>query len=421
MKFLKPFFLFEALDLKTAKKLTKIFIDSGGKERFQEIFKGEDRIYYDFFPQEEKKESELQKKIEKELQDNGFSLVSYLDGTAKKIGDEKNIFKVQRLLIRWGLDDLKNQMNSDPERSLSKHSSKKIVISRHGIDLGGASTDRSWTSCLALKGGNSRYIPTMIEAGALIAYLIDADDLNINKPLARIKINPFINPQDPSKFLMYPDPVAYGNYKNPDFMAWVENWSMELNKKINPEEGEYSLDNRCYADGRSKVMLGGTINLAKDLERTFAGGRWTSGNYDGSVKIGMKYSFENFYDNLIDENVRESTIEFMISGMRASNFLDLVISYINGEDNKKTEDVFSSHMKLMNSLLKSLKESIFQINQEKSKIIVTTIFNAIPPAVKELILTNNEMIRSKNPHFIDWLRENIFKFNLADPKFVSSD
>jgi hypothetical protein len=424
MKFLKPFFLFEALDLPTAKKLTKIFIDSGGKERFQEIFKGEDRIYYDFFPQGERKESILQKRIEKELQDNGFSIVSYLEGTAKKVGDDKNIFKIQKLLTRWGLEDLKSQMNSDPERSLSRHASKKIVISRHGIDLGGASTDRSWTSCLALDAGvNSRYIPTMIEAGALIAYLIDPADLNINKPLSRIKINPFVNQQDPSKFLMYPDPNAYGNYKNHDFMAWVEKWSIDLNKKINPEEGDYFLDSRCYADGRSKVTMGTTINLAKDLERTFDQGRWIGpgSSYDRGVKVGTEYSFENFYDNIINEKVRESTIESLIDTLRAQNLLDLVISYVNGEDNKKTENAFSEHTRLLNGFLKFLKKDIFRINEEKSKIIVTTIFNRIPPEAQELILANSKMIRDKNPDFIDWLRENIFKFNLVDPKFVSPD
>jgi len=385
MKFLKPFFLFEALDLPTAKKLTKIFIDSGGKERFQEIFKGEDRIYYDFFPQGERKESILQKRIEKELQDNGFSIVSYLEGTAKKVGDDKNIFKIQKLLTRWGLEDLKSQMNSDPERSLSRHASKKIVISRHGIDLGGASTDRSWTSCLALDAGvNSRYIPTMIEAGALIAYLIDPADLNINKPLSRIKINPFVNQQDPSKFLMYPDPNAYGNYK---------------------------------------VTMGTTINLAKDLERTFDQGRWIGpgSSYDRGVKVGTEYSFENFYDNIINEKVRESTIESLIDTLRAQNLLDLVISYVNGEDNKKTENAFSEHTRLLNGFLKFLKKDIFRINEEKSKIIVTTIFNRIPPEAQELILANSKMIRDKNPDFIDWLRENIFKFNLVDPKFVSPD
>ncbi len=52
---------------------------------------------------------------------------------------------------------------------------------------------------------------------------------------------------------------------------------------------------------------------------------------------------------------------------------------------------------------------------------MTTIFNRIPPEAQELILANSKMIRDKNPDFIDWLRENIFKFNLVDPKFVSPD
>jgi len=420
MKFLKRFFLFEALDLKTAREVTRIFIESGGKQRLQNIFKGKDRIYYDFTPDVEKKrESELKKKIKKELEDKGFSILSYLEGTAKKVGDDKNTFKIQRLLTRWGLDDLKSQMDRDPERSLSKHSSKKIVISRHGIDIGGASTGRSWTSCMSIYGNvNGTYIASMIEAGSLVAYLIDPADLNINKPLARIKINPFISRKDPSKFLMYPDIATYGNFKDDSFMKFVENWCMELNKTLNPDEGDYFLDKRCHTDGRTQVTLG-DVNLA-DVSNLPKPGM----NYH-RTHLSNDYSFENFYDIILQNDsskaVTEDDIKSMLNIIRGKNLLKLVISYINKEDNQKTADIFSKKMRLMNGFLKLLKEDIFEINEEKSRIIVTKIFNEIPPDVQELIISNNQMILAKNKDFIDWIRENIFKFNLVDPKFVSAE
>ena len=157
MKFLYDFSLFEAISLSDARKATELFLKNKGKERYNEVFKGKDRIYYDFIPDSEKPKSELIDSIDAELNKNGYSIENYYEGTAKKEGDFKNIFKIQRLLIKWDRKDLKDRMDADPIRSGSKAKVKKIVISRHGIDLAGVSTGRGWTSCKNLTGGtNSR-------------------------------------------------------------------------------------------------------------------------------------------------------------------------------------------------------------------------------------------------------------------------
>ena len=148
MKYVKNFYLFEAIDLANARKVTGIFLKSGGKERYNEVFKGKDRLYYDFNEEgTENIKSDLYTEVEEELEKNGYTILNYHDGTAQKKGDTKNIFKIQRLLVRWGLSHLKDKMDSDPTRSGSKVKNKKIVISRHGIDLAGVSTGRGWTSC----------------------------------------------------------------------------------------------------------------------------------------------------------------------------------------------------------------------------------------------------------------------------------
>ena len=215
MKFLQTFSIFEAIKLSDARNLTELFLKSGGKERYNEIFKGKDRLYYDLEEVMDNPKTKLSLQIESELAKNGYTLLDYYAGTAKKNDDDKNLFKIQRLLVKWKLDDLKNKMDADPIRSGTKAKGKKVVISRHGIDLGGVSTGRGWTSCKNLEGGiNSRYVLTEVEVWSLVAYLIEADDLNIQKPISRLSIAVYVNEKDPTKILLYPEPRGYGNYNN---------------------------------------------------------------------------------------------------------------------------------------------------------------------------------------------------------------
>jgi len=264
-------FIEEAISLKDARKATKIFLDSGGKARYDQIFQGKDRLYYDFIPsdQVETPKSETQKKIESFLREKGYDVVDYPKGLAVKSGDTKNKIKIQKLLIRFEQKELKNLMDADPIRFSVRKDQKKVVISRHGIDLAGQSTGRDWTSCKSLNGGmNKRYVWTEIEKGSLVAYLIEADDLNIQKPIARSLIGVFVNPGDKSDFVLYPDTNIYGNYTKSDFLDFVKNWCDENNSKVSKNySGIYKLSPKCYADDRSDVSaLGGNLDLFNFLE-----------------------------------------------------------------------------------------------------------------------------------------------------------
>ena len=206
MRRIKDFidFIDEAISLDHARKATKIFLDSGGKQRYDDIFKGSDRLYYDF-DQKSITKTPIELEVIQALGKNGYYLADYEKGLAKKEGDDKNIFKVQKILTKFGFSDLKNKVDADPLRASSRKDQKKIVISRHGIDIAGQSTGRTWTSCKTLKdssGINSHFIWSEIEKGGLVAYLIEADDLNIENPIARIMIGVFINSEDNSDFIL---------------------------------------------------------------------------------------------------------------------------------------------------------------------------------------------------------------------------
>jgi hypothetical protein len=417
MKFLYDFNLFEAISLSDARKATELFLKNKGKERYNEFFKGKDRLYYDFIPDSEKPKSELINSIEAELNKNGYSIENYYEGTAKKEGDIKNIFKIQRLLMRWDRKDLKDQMDADPIRSGAKAKIKKIVISRHGIDLAGISTGRGWTSCKNLVGGiNSRYVWSEIEAGSLVAYLIEENDINIQNPISRISIEVFVNEKDPTKILLYPETNGgYGNYGGKDFSEFVIQWVKGLNKHLNPTEGIYKIDPRCYIDTgmipidyseRSQNM--GNIEYVLNKER----GKGII-EYD---KESKEYFIKDLYKYILDSKSTEVQIGEYLEIIYKKGFKNLLINYINDESNEQTTSFFDKNPRMLSTIIKSLENYIIEINDEKSKLISQKFFNSLNQLSKE----NLFKINSKDP-FLLWFRDNVKKFNLINPDFKNID
>ena len=359
--------------------------------------------------------TKLSLQIESELAKNGYTLLDYYAGTAKKNDDDKNLFKIQRLLVKWKLDDLKNEMDADPIRSGTKAKGKKVVISRHGIDLGGVSTGRGWTSCKNLEGGiNSRYVLTEVEVGSLVAYLIEADDLNIQKPISRLSIAVYVNEKDPTKILLYPEPRGYGNYNKKDFFDFVLKWVKNFNKHLNPSEGNYKKSDKCYNDqnmfvdySKSSITNIG-INIA-----AYANHRFHSPiKYDEVDKEVL----EDLYENIIKENIDEITLFQYVELLNKKGLIGLLINYINKEDNIKTEKFVSKEIKKMSIILSGLDKKISGVNDEKSMIISKTYYENIPESARKSLFK----IPSTKPFFL-WFRNRIEKSGLINPDFQTID
>ena len=136
--------------------------------------------------------------------------------------------KIGKLLAKN--PELAKKFMTDARRSGSKKNSYKIVISRHPYDLAGMSTGRGWTSCMQLDpskqmqtvkkmgssgeekklGSNCRFIARDIEGGTIIAYIINTNDDNIEKPLGRILMKQYINLEDPNDIVLAPENKIYG-------------------------------------------------------------------------------------------------------------------------------------------------------------------------------------------------------------------
>lgn len=241
----------------------RMYVKGWNKEYLKELFDGKYRIYLEMnqVRQENPPESDIQKRVARQLAPD-FYIENYVAGLCKKKGDDKNLYKIGKVLnkiVELG-SSLPDRFANDPIRQANKKTSIMVVISRHPYDIAGMSTDRGWTSCMALPGdkiqpkGGERceYVEGEIKDGAIIAYLVNKNDPNITKPIARMLLKSYYNEDDPSKKILVSGPV-YGTDIN-GFTETVDAWLKNQTK----EEGLYYIGDNSYKDSgvHSRLFIG---------------------------------------------------------------------------------------------------------------------------------------------------------------------
>lgn len=264
----------EAISLSNSKKKGLSRKKSGAyTQKLNNIFHNKDRIV---FPLEVDSEelvnlnNPLIEQIQKLLSNTGvkiFTKKDYIRGFAYKIEDvnKKNPLRIGKLLLKINTPESKKlaeAFRDDPIRGGKKENELYIIISRHPYDIAGASTDRSWTSCMNLglkgihyddkgAGINKHYIPKDIIQGSLIAYLVSGNDIHpngkfaINRPLARILMKPFRNEEDYND-VAYSIGKTYG-ISNNHFRTFLRAWILS-HLNTNTKGKKYSLDHNLYSD-----------------------------------------------------------------------------------------------------------------------------------------------------------------------------
>ena len=200
------------------------------------------------------------------LMEKNIVLVDYVAGTGKD--SHGRVVKIGKYLAKDAA--LKKMFDSDPQRKSLVNATRNhqlICISMHPYDIAGMSTDRGWVSCMNLKtGSNKKYVKQDVANGTLIAYLIDPQDKNINKPIARCLAKPFFEKtkaKAAERFVgsetvnaLYLVEYAYPDNKMP-FVHTLQDW---LNEQINPfvatteRKGVYELSSKLYVDTRAAVF-----------------------------------------------------------------------------------------------------------------------------------------------------------------------
>ncbi|GAB5387895.1 MAG: hypothetical protein Alpg2KO_08630 [Alphaproteobacteria bacterium] len=205
------------------------------------IFKGRDRVYLRLQAPQNTQKGETELAVTELLTALGYDQIDYKAG---RCTDERgNSPKIGRILSREA-PDLLESFAKDPVRAAAKAEERQmIVLSRHPYDIARMSTGRGWESCMSKSGFNYRYVAEDIRQGAMIAYLISADDPNIDDPQARILIKPHEG-EDGSR-LMRGGPV-YG-LRVPGFS---ETLGRLLEERINGHRVlRCTLPDGLYADG----------------------------------------------------------------------------------------------------------------------------------------------------------------------------
>lgn len=161
-------------------------------ERLEEIFAGEQRVYLAIAPEV----TPAQKKIEAALarmpavrahDRAGYRVTDWSKGYATDDAG-KQTFRIGKLL-REHAPELLADFDTRTTDNLM------VVISRSADDIARASTNRGWHSCAgAGRGALAAYdkMPQGVQQGMLIAYLVSDSDPDVNNPLSRMMLYPFI-------------------------------------------------------------------------------------------------------------------------------------------------------------------------------------------------------------------------------------
>ncbi|WAK44614.1 hypothetical protein [Erwinia phage vB_Ea_2910A] len=235
--------IFERISGKTGRKAMRIYFDIG-----HNVIKNADVL------------STAPQPINDFLAEKKITVLDYFAGIGRD--SHGRTVRLGKALAKEA--ELKKMFDSDPNRKVVAQEGKSgrmVCLSMHPYDIAGMSTDRGWVSCMNLVNGtNKHYIKSEVKTGTLIAYLIDANDKNINKPVARCLLKPFfdvdaVRPSVGKKgvTVVYLADRAYPD-KNATFVMQVQDW---VDQNINKD----------LAAGKTTLSLALPDKLYDDMQR----------------------------------------------------------------------------------------------------------------------------------------------------------
>ena len=262
IKFIKLYnLILEELTDKQKELTDKYTIKRAKELSFGPLFK-EERTY---FPLNitEIANIEIPNEIIQTLDDAGFYITDYRAGIAMKKakpGEEKDLrqIKIGKILQKLNQPNLLKQFNERLGTSKKdiQNINFEICVTYNPYDIAGMSTDRNWTSCMELDKGEFKTTPLkQVQYGGMVAYLIFAEDKNIEKPFARIAIKRFISKKDSSKFIFLAEDRIYGDEGLVNEIGFQEELIeiLEKSNKLTAISGEYiRKDRNSYSDTYDK-------------------------------------------------------------------------------------------------------------------------------------------------------------------------
>jgi hypothetical protein len=306
----------EALHPSQAKPYIKTWKEAGGEKFYQDIFgkkengKPKYRLYLELEESEEQKQKiskDVRDRINKALEYTNYEVENFNQNLA--VSDKRTTSIVKVLVKDSGLkkSDINVQkLKSDYEKELNKKSTQRnqdnylVVISRHPYDIAGMSTNRGWTSCMDLDtGGQTFHIMEDVKKGTIIAYLIKKDDLNINNPVARVLIKPYVS-ENGEEIALFRDKEVDEVKGEPvkGFKETIDAW-LEKNQKLN--KTKYKQLKGLYDEGRCEYNLNASVEA---ILNDFVEGTFEIDGNTINIKGNLKLEDEPIFYKKITKNYK---------------------------------------------------------------------------------------------------------------------
>jgi len=303
-----------------------------------------DRLYFDIEQSSESFKINSAYNIKIFLKNNGYELLDLKDGVVQK-QDSKNKMRLGKVLTMLGKTDktaLELLQRYNNEKSLlANENDYLMVISKHPYDIGGMSTDRNWVSCMNLRGGsNSHYVKIDVKEGTIISYLIKRGDKNLQNPISRVLIKPFIDVLDETNILygVESESVYYGR-QNEDY---IKNLISILDKAQGEKTGIFKISEKLYTD-----VSDSDTKIKGDLEK------YTDYYYKnhGILKVNgecLKFVAEDYSDlhwYFSNSSAVSKILDHEIDFYYRYEYEDYMFDYISKENMKIIETILKEKSK----------------------------------------------------------------------------
>lgn len=181
----------------SAKQLEKIRRGERGRAAYPQatgFFGDKDRLYLEMTDTtDDTADQATRRDIADWLHRFGYTVTDYAGGYATD-KDGKQKFLIGKILAEHALHiSAEAQILGEKfKKDRTRTDARLIVISRDALDIARMSTGRNWTSCLDVaKIECENDIEHLIARGVLVAYLLAAKDMNVEKPLGRVLVKPY--------------------------------------------------------------------------------------------------------------------------------------------------------------------------------------------------------------------------------------
>lgn len=330
---------------------------------------------------------QIPQQIQKIIDKEGYYCPDYRKGYVYKKDDKlKNKpVKLIKILNKGEKDkdkfvQLKKQFDERLFTSRKQNIKCEICITHNPYDVAGMSTDRNWTSCMNLDGGAYSQTPLkQVQYGGMCAYLIEKQDRNIEKPIARIAIKRLIS--DNNSFMFAAEDVIYGDVGFANELNFMQKVVDILNKSNQKTMNDSKVFHRDDEDSYSDSDIYWIINIDNDKE------------FLDFIEQDPYIINEDGFLNSISQYRKYLLFDYLIEFGKSSELLELFYdNYLNNDEiNQMVDCLINDHAVFrMKLFLRGKKDYVEARKKVIDKLVETRHSQCLFELIREENLTSEQ-------------------------------